>query len=83
MGTDFEVISKDCWCLLVKYFSERLNQGDEDSEAVQPVVLVRSYELLGLGIRTQIEYFMQQVSRFALLCHYSGKFKYYRFHEVE
>ena len=24
MGIDFEVISKDQWCLLTKYFSERL-----------------------------------------------------------
>jgi len=23
MGTDFEVLSKDQWCLLAKYFSER------------------------------------------------------------
>ena len=61
MGSDFEVISKDQWCLLVKYFSERA-WADEDAEVVlNPVALIRSYELLGLGIRTQIEYFLQQV----------------------
>ena len=74
MGVDFEVISKDQWCLLMKYFSERqVKQADsagaaesgdtavlvsEDSPMVAPTPLVRSYELLGLGIRTQIEYFM-------------------------
>ena len=61
MGTDFEVLSKDQWHMLTKYFSER-KQGMEESEGIPPVPLVRSYELLGLGIRTQIEYFFQQVS---------------------
>ena len=30
----------------------------EDAPMVAPTPLVRSYELIGLGIRTQIEYFM-------------------------
>ena len=59
--SDFEVLSKDQWFLLVKYFSERLGEG-EASEYVPPVALMRTYELLGLGIRTQIEYFLQEVS---------------------
>ena len=82
MGTDFEVVSKDQWFLLVKYFSEhrrivtpRPNSGMAGGgppttvaagagcyQIIPPVPLVRSYELIGLGIRTQIEYFMQQVS---------------------
>ena len=80
MGTDFEVLSKDQWFLLVKYFSEhrrivtpRPNSGmaagsttaaaEADCyQIIPPVPLTRSYELIGLGIRTQIEYFMQQVS---------------------
>ena len=52
MGSDFEVISKDQWCLLVKYFSRRLGVADEDSATIAPVPLIRSYELFGLGIRT-------------------------------
>ena len=52
MGTDFEVISKDQWCLLVKYFSERFDSANEQSENIQPIPLVRSYELLGMGMRT-------------------------------
>ena len=51
MGTDFEVVSKDQWKLLVRFFSERISER-EDAESVPPVPLVRSYELLGLGIRT-------------------------------
>lgn len=56
MGTDFEVLSKDQWCLLVRYFSERTGPSEE-AEMIAPVPLIRSFELLGLGIRTQIEYF--------------------------
>ena len=56
MVKDFEVISRDQWKLLVRYFSERPDVNEEDVY-VEPVPLVRSYELLGLGIRTQIEYF--------------------------
>ena len=52
MGSDFEVISRDQWCLLVKYFSRRLGVADEDSATIAPVPLIRSYELFGLGIRT-------------------------------
>ena len=57
MGVDFEVISKDQWCLLAKYFGELVDANDENGGTVAPTPLIRSYELLGLGIRTQIEYF--------------------------
>ena len=63
MGVDFEVISKDQWCLLVKFFSEHLeSENGEEGDMIRPTPLIRSYELLGMGIRTQIEYFFQQVS---------------------
>lgn len=48
LGTDFEVVSKQMWLLLMKAFCP------SDSKCQS---LVRSYERIGLGMRTQIEYF--------------------------
>ena len=82
MGVDFEVISKDQWCLLVKFFSEQLeNENGEEGDVIRPTPLIRSYELLGMGIRTQIEYFFQQVSitEGHLLNNY---YKFYYFRET-
>lgn len=59
MGEDFEVLSKGQWKLLVRYFSEKKS---DQSDPAAPRPLVRSYERLGLGIRTQIEYFYEKVS---------------------
>ena len=59
MGEDFEVLSKGQWKLLVRYFGEKRT---EQGAATVPRPLVRSYERLGLGIRTQIEYFYEKVS---------------------
>ena len=57
MGVDFEVISKDQWFLLTKYFSEQAEGTSNEGQTIRPSPLIRSYELLGMGIRTQIEYF--------------------------
>ena len=54
MGVDFEVLSKGQWNILTKYFS---GKDPFTNEVKKPRPLVRSYEKLGLGIRTQIEYF--------------------------
>ena len=54
MGEDFEVLSKGQWKLLVRYFSDR-------TEISGPRPLIRSHERIGLGIRTQIEYFYEKV----------------------
>lgn len=38
--------------------------SEEDCyEVIAPIPLVRSFELIGLGIRTQIEYFIPKVSQ--------------------
>ena len=58
MGEDFEVLSKGQWKLLVRYFGGKTS---EQSESAAPRPLVRSHERLGLGIRTQIEYFYEKV----------------------
>lgn len=60
MGEDFEVLSKGQWKLLVRYFGEKKSEQGVTSKVPRP--LVRSYERLGLGIRTQIEYFYEKVS---------------------
>ena len=51
IGGDFEVLSRDQWCLLGKFFGER-SRPSEEADVTLPVPLTRSYELLGLGIRT-------------------------------
>jgi hypothetical protein len=45
IGADFEVISKRMWQLLCNCFAQ------------QPCCLIRSFERIGLGMRTQVEYF--------------------------
>lgn len=54
LGSDFEVVSKKMWQILTNCFAE-VGIG------AQP--LVRSFERIGLGMRTQIEYFLQKVSK--------------------
>lgn len=58
MGEDFEVLSKGQWKLLVRYFSEKKTDARPDIPG--PRSLVRSHERIGLGIRTQIEYFYEK-----------------------
>ena len=53
LGKDFEVLSEKMWKLLCKCYPE-VNQ------TASP--LIRSYERIGLGMRTQIEYFYHEVS---------------------
>ena len=55
LGSDFEVISKRMWQILTKCFAE------QSCSSICP--LVRSFERIGLGMRTQIEYFYQKVSK--------------------
>lgn len=50
MGEDFEVLSKGQWKLLVRYFAEK--KPDSKPSISGPRSLVRSYERIGLGIRT-------------------------------
>lgn len=52
MGVDFEVITKDQWFLLTKYFSEQVEGTANEGLTIRPTPLIRSYELLGMGIRT-------------------------------
>lgn len=59
LGSDFEVVSKRMWQILTNCFAEL------GGASVQP--LVRSFERIGLGMRTQIEYFFQKVSFFILI----------------
>ena len=54
MGEDFEVLSKGQWKLLIRYFSDK-------TDIFGPRSLIRSHERIGLGIRTQIEYFYEKV----------------------
>lgn len=54
MGEDFEVLSKGQWKLLVRYFADK-------TDILGPRSLIRSHERIGLGIRTQIEYFYEKV----------------------
>ena len=50
MGEDFEVLSKGQWKLLVRYFTEK--KPDTKPGLSEARSLVRSYERIGLGIRT-------------------------------
>ena len=57
LGLDFEPVSKSMWQMLVANFTTPTNEPDREPA----LPLVRSFEKLGLGIRTQLEYFYQQV----------------------
>lgn len=52
LGKDFEIVSEKMWKLLCKCFP-----GDVSHP---PNPLIRSFERIGLGMRTQIEYFYQK-----------------------
>jgi hypothetical protein len=71
LGTDFEIVSADQWRMLVRHFSfsevnKRKKQPLElqrfDSESKPLLPLARSFEKIGLGIRTQIEFFYPRFS---------------------
>ena len=78
IGEDFQVVSIEMWRLLVKHFSyaevskrKRKNNETQKVEAeFKPILpMVRSYEKIGLGIRTQMEYFYPKFQiRFVSAC---------------
>ena len=51
LGKDFEVVSEKMWFLLCKAHPKK---------SPKPNCLKRSYERIGMGMRTQLEYFYQE-----------------------
>lgn len=52
LGEDFEVLNRAQWQILTRCFSQTTASPVSDV-----IPLCRSYEKIGLGVRTQIEYF--------------------------
>ena len=62
IGEDFEVVSVEMWRMLVRHFSyaevQKHRKGEKIEGEKKPILpLVRSFEKIGMGIRTQLEYF--------------------------
>ncbi len=62
IGEDFEVVSAEMWRMLVRHFSyaevQKHRKGEKmEGEKKSILPLVRSFEKIGMGIRTQLEYF--------------------------
>jgi len=78
IGEDFQLVSTEMWRMLVRHFSfievskrKRKNNETQKVEAeFKPILpLVRSFEKIGLGIRTQMEYFYPKFQvRFISAC---------------
>lgn len=65
IGEDFQVVSPEMWRMLVRHFSfaevQKHRKGDKLEGEQRPILpLVRSYEKIGMGIRTQLEFFYPQ-----------------------
>lgn len=79
LGVDFEPLSKPMWNIIAQSFSESAFlkgpaysvSGTSSCEAKGPFPLVRTFEKIGLGIRTQLEYFHLEV-RIAQLTSWSA-----------
>jgi hypothetical protein len=54
LGVDFEPVTKAMWQILSSNFSLKPSEHNQGTTG-QP--LVRSFEKIGLGVRTQLEYF--------------------------